>query len=165
MSASSVPPTPSFRPAPPPVLARTSSMLVLSRRSSQRMAALPVRLLAVARYTRSARACKSRVTRPGSARTMAVAGDVSSPQRVVECFGKGVGVDEGLRRRIALAPAAEDALLLHLRERLARLDRVCDCCTRVFQHLQVLAQIRDACHLSVSRDDPGISRHAPQHVL
>src|SRR6516165_11987091 len=41
MRARSVPPTPSFNPAPPPVLARTSSTLVLSRRSSQRIAALP----------------------------------------------------------------------------------------------------------------------------
>src|SRR5215469_250531 len=119
MSASSVPPTPSFSPAPPPVLARTSSMLVLSRRSSQRMAALrsaswPVHAIPAAR---------GRASREGRARgigasawPIAVAGDVAALQRVIECLGKGVGVDEGLGRRIALAPAGEDVLLLHQRE-------------------------------------------------
>src|SRR5215831_13406053 len=164
MRARSVPPTPSFRPAPPPVLARTSSTLVLSRRSSQRMTALSVCLLPAARYTCTSRARKSRVARSESARPTAVARDVS-PQRVVECLSKGVRVDEGLGWRIALAPAAEDVLLLHLRERLAGFQRAADRRTRVLQHLQVLAQFCDAGNLPVPRDDPGLPLHVPQHVL
>src|SRR6516165_2777823 len=162
MRARSVPPTPSLKPAPP-VLARTSSMLVLSRRSSQRMALSGVCPLPVERYTGISRARKSQVARTGSARPTAVARDVSRPQGVVECLGKGVGVDEGLGRRIAIAPAAEDALLLHLRERLARFQRAGDRCTRVLQHLQVLAQLCDAGNLAVPGDDPGIRRHTPEH--
>src|SRR5215469_9636753 len=114
MSASRVPPRPSRRPVlPPPVLARTSSTFVLSRKSSQRTAISleapwAVDAIPAPRAVQWGK-CSARY-RPVTRR--------APVERLVERVDEGVGVDEGLGRRVTLTPGSEDVLLLHLRERL-----------------------------------------------